>query len=265
VIAVAGPDCAVPDCPGDPNCNGQGYCNATVDPPRCSKCDTNWFGADCSRPCIYGEHNLENTECVCNTTCHHGVGCDIQCSDNGVCDEQGECYCDPMVGWRGTWCEVPGCPRDPSSDEDCTGHGDCNTEARECTCYAGWTGLGCHIPDCPGVPDCNDRGYCNATFDTPMCTNCSGPWMGPACADPCVNGVETPKDSRECVCDPGWAGVGCDSECSGHGKIVNGACVCDYESGYKGALCDIAGCPGLFFLDCSGRGRFQLLFKLFYF
>lgn len=106
MIVVAGLDCAEADCPGEPNCNGQGYCNATEDPPRCSKCDMNWFGEDCSRPCIYGEHNPENTECVCNTTCYHGAGCNIQCSDNGVCNETWDCYCDPMVGWRGTYCEV---------------------------------------------------------------------------------------------------------------------------------------------------------------
>lgn len=43
--------------------------------------------------------------------------------------------------------------------------------------------------------------------------------------------------------------------CSGNGKIVNGECECDYATGWKGALCDRPGCPGLNKTDCSGRGR----------
>ena len=61
-------------------------------------------------------------------------------------------------------------------------------------------------------------------------------------------------NSGNCSCEPGWAGVSCDSECSEHGKIEDGACVCDYETGWKGPLCDVPGCPGLFGIDCSGRG-----------
>lgn len=78
--------------------------------------------------------------------------------------------------------------------------------------------------------------------------------MGPACNDPCVNGTETPINSGLCECDPGFAGLGCNSECSEHGKIESGKCKCDYVTGWKGDLCDIPGCPGLFNLDCSDRG-----------
>ena len=95
---------------------------------------------------------------------------------------------------------------------------------------------------------------CNTAVDPPICTNCTGPWMGPACADPCVNGAQSPPNSGNCLCKAGWTGVGCNSECSGHGKIENNKCVCDYLTGWKGALCDIPGCPGLFNMDCSGRG-----------
>lgn len=81
---------------------------------------------------------------------------------------------------------------------------------------------------------------------------------GGACDDPCVNGTETPPNSGNCVCDEGFAGVGCDSECSGNGVIVAGSCVCHYSEGWKGRLCDIPGCPGLFNLDCSGRGQLTI-------
>ena len=46
-------------------------------------------------------------------------------------------------------------------------------------------------------------------------------------------------------------GVGCDSECSEHGKVVNNKCVCDL--GWRGDLCDNPGCPGDG-SDCTGHG-----------
>ena len=70
-------------------------------------------------------------------------------------------------------------------------------------------------------------------------------------------------NSGNCLCNPGWAGVSCDSECSEHGNITNGECECFYDDGWKGPLCDIPGCPGLNKLDCSGRGMFVLLFYFF--
>ena len=62
-------------------------------------------------------------------------------------------------------------------------------------------------------------------------------------------------NSGNCSCEPGWAGVGCDSECSENGIIQNEECICDYVTGWKGRVCDIPGCPGLNNEDCSGRGN----------
>ncbi len=112
--------------------------------------------------------------------------------------------------------------------------------------------LGCEIPDCPGAPNCHNRGYCNSSVSPPVCQNCTAGWMGPACNDPCVQGVQQPMDSGNCVCEPGWAGLGCDSECSGHGRVTQGSCECDI--GWRGTLCDNPGCPGID-EDCSGRGE----------
>lgn len=246
--------CGDPNCPGKPNCNGRGYCNPGYEPPICTDCHVGWTGPACDDPCIHGYQN--GSLCVCNTTCHHGAGCNIECSSNGVCNDKFECFCDPLVGWSGTYCEVPGCPRHPENDIECSGHGDCNSEDRTCSCFAGWMGVACHIADCQGEPNCYDRGVCDEwNFDPPKCQNCSGNWMGLACNDPCVNGTETPMNSGNCECDPGYAGVGCDSECSGHGLVKNKECECDYVTGWKGDLCDIPGCAGLNKLDCSDRGN----------
>ncbi|XP_072025321.1 uncharacterized protein [Amphiura filiformis] len=247
-----GLDCTLPDCAGEPNCFDRGYCNVSIIPHQCQNCEPGWMGIDCNETCLHGvQQPMDSGICVCDP-CWTAKGCNVECSAHGHCDsDTATCMCDPLQGWRGAVCEIPGCP---GFGTDCTGHGDCNSALHECTCYPGWTGVGCHIPDCPGHPDCNDRGFCNGTLETPACQNCSQGWMGPACADPCVNGIQTPMDSGYCNCTSGWTGVGCDVECSAHGKIVDGKCQCDYDTGWKGELCDVPGCPGLYGLDCSGRG-----------
>ncbi|XP_033745589.1 uncharacterized protein LOC117331103 [Pecten maximus] len=249
-----GSECENPDCPGDINCNGRGTCNTAYEPPRCTDCDVGWMGPACDDPCVHGTPNADNTNCTCNSTCYHGLGCNIQCSEHGTCDVNYDCYCDPFSGWAGTLCEIPGCPRHPVTLEECSNHGTCNSFDHICECDAAWKGAACHIADCQGEPDCQGRGHCDDTLNTPRCINCTGPWMGVGCDEPCVNGTETPMNAGTCVCDTGFAGVGCDSECSGNGVITGGACVCDYVTGWKGPLCDIPGCPGLFNLDCSNRG-----------
>ncbi|XP_019646039.1 PREDICTED: uncharacterized protein LOC109486623 [Branchiostoma belcheri] len=247
-----GEDCTVADCPGEPNCYDRGHCNSTTNPPSCQNCQEGWMGPACNNPCVHGvQEPMNSGVCVCEP-CWSGKGCNSLCSGHGTCsDDNSTCICDPLSGRRGDVCEVPGCP---GIEEDCTGHGDCNSGIHECECYNGWIGIGCHIPDCPGTPDCHRRGFCNTTGETPTCTNCISGWMGPACNDPCVHGVQDPMDSGNCRCYPGWAGLGCNSECSEHGVIVGGRCECDYDTGWKGELCDVPGCPGLFGLDCSGRG-----------
>ncbi|WAR26298.1 TENX-like protein [Mya arenaria] len=217
-----------------------------------------WMGPACNDPCIHGTANADGTFCNCTKTCYHGLGCNIECSGNGVCnaDGSGECYCDPLVGWDGTYCEIPGCPRNPDTDVECSQRGNCDSETRTCECDSGWQGLACHIPDCPGDPDCYGRGTCDESTSPPLCVSCDADWMGPACNDPCLHGTQTPMDSGVCLCESGWAGVGCNSECSEHGNIssTTNLCVCTYELGWKGEVCDIPGCPGLNNMDCSGRG-----------
>ena len=151
---------------------------------------------------------------------------------------------------------ISGCPRDPVTDVECSNRGNCDSATKTCMCDAGWEGAACHIADCPGDPNCYNRGTCDESTNPPLCVSCDADWMGPACNDPCLHGTQTPMDSGICVCEEGWAGVGCNSECSGHGNIssLTGMCKCTYELGWKGRLCDIPGCPGLYGIDCSFRG-----------
>jgi hypothetical protein len=110
LVPFTGDDCGEPDCPGEPNCLGQGICNTQFDPPKCTNCDDGWMGADCGTVCLYGTPNEDETVCNCTETCHHGIGCDIECSGNGKCHEDGtgDCFCDPLSGWSGTYCQIPG-------------------------------------------------------------------------------------------------------------------------------------------------------------
>lgn len=93
--------------------------------------------------------------CVCEA-CYSGIGCDQLCSGRGRC-ENGHCVCGELAGYKGEFCEVPGCPGWP---KDCSGHGACNLATRQCPCDPGWSGPSCSLADCPGSPDCNDRGNC---------------------------------------------------------------------------------------------------------
>ncbi len=212
-------------------------------------CFSGWMGPGCNDICTHGVQEPMNSGiCKCDS-CFAGKGCNSLCMGRGTCGGDGKCICDPLSGWRGDVCEMPGCP---GIGTDCTGHGDCNAATRECTCNEGWTGLGCEIPDCPGAPDCFNRGTCDASSDPPKCRSCIAGWMGPDCNSPCVHGVQTPMDSGNCTCEKGWVGVGCDSECSEHGVIINGKCHCDV--GWRGHACENPGCPG-YGSDCTGHGE----------
>ncbi|XP_078490807.1 uncharacterized protein LOC144746990 [Ciona intestinalis] len=281
-----GNDCSDIDCPGEPDCSGHGQCNLDSNSNPICQCSASYFGTSCEHHCANGvivmpsQNNTmsfdwetgafiytpTSPECSCNS-CWTGKECNILCSGYGTCNTD-TCDCDPLLGWRGDTCEVPGCPG--YDGLDCTGHGECISSTHTCICDAGWRGVACHQPDCPGEPDCFNRGTCvaeNAGLQvesefsllgrllwSPVCKDCQEGWMGTACNDPCVNGVQDPPNSGNCVCEPGWTGVGCNSECSGNGHIVDGVCVCTFELGFKGELCDVPGCPGINGLDCSGHG-----------
>jgi hypothetical protein len=67
------------------------------------------------------------------TTFLQGLGCTQECSGHGKC-KKGSCLCDELSGWRGSLCEVPGCP---GIKEDCSGHGSCNSADKKCICDPG--------------------------------------------------------------------------------------------------------------------------------
>ena len=167
-----------------------------------------------------------------------------------MCTNEGKCDCG-FDGWRGETCDRRGCP---GYDISCTGHGMCNPTTRACTCDPGWSGEGCHIAKCQD--DCNLHGTC-LPLDQPVC-NCTGLYFGLTCAQQCVHGtVKTPDtddlSTQFCECDPCYTGPECNLLCGGHGQCVNGSCDCG-SLGWRGDVCEKAGCPGQNGLDCTGHG-----------
>ena len=67
--------------------------------------------------------------------------------------------------------------------------------------------------------------------------------QGADCGLQCLHG-EMAHNATVCVCLPGWVTVECNVECSQHGRIegATGRCRCD--EGWRGADCDVPGCPG---------------------
>lgn len=241
-----GRGCHIPQCPGGGNCSGHGVCDGMHnDPPICISCDPGYMGIDCGMPCKHGNVTkiLNKETCVCDS-CHTGVSCDKECDQHGSCIAD-HCKCD--TGWRGAKCQRVGCP---GIGTDCSNHGVCLTVTQQCDCYRGWKGDGCETPDCPGIPDCNNKGDCDGSFNPPRCTNCSRGTMGVGCELPCIHGIEYPPRSSICKCHPCFEGLACDIECSGKGTCSNSTCTC--QQGRKGSYCHLLDCPGE--PDCTNHG-----------
>lgn len=76
---------------------------------------------------------MDSGNCVCDP-CFAGRGCNVECNGYGTCLEN-KCRCDELTGWRGSLCEVPGCPG--SNGKDCSGHGKCDSANHICICDPG--------------------------------------------------------------------------------------------------------------------------------
>ncbi|XP_026096336.1 tenascin isoform X5 [Carassius auratus] len=266
-----GPNCTVPECPGD--CSDQGRCvngkcecfdgftgedcsleTCRVDcgeNGRCINgvcvCNEGFSGDDCTETdCLnncLGRGRCIDSECVCDEPwtgfdCSELI-CPHDCYDRGRCDN-GTCYCDK--GFTGEDCGTIACPN------DCSGRGFCIDG--HCVCIAGYSGEDCSTLTCPN--DCNQRGRC---FNG-VCI-CETGYFGEdcgklSCPSNC-NGRGRCIDGH-CECDIGFQGhdcseFSCPNNCNNRGRCINGQCVC--EEGFGGEDCSIKTCPS----DCYGRGQ----------
>ncbi|XP_048043997.1 LOW QUALITY PROTEIN: tenascin [Megalobrama amblycephala] len=266
-----GPNCTIPDCPGD--CSDQGRCvngkcqcfegftgedcslkTCLVDcgeNGRCVDgvcvCNEGFSGEDCMESdCLnncLGRGRCVDSECVCvepwtGFDCSELI-CPNDCYDRGRCDN-GTCYCDK--GFTGEDCGALVCLN------DCSGRGFC-IDGR-CICNAGYSSEDCSSLTCPN--DCNERGRCS----NGVCI-CDMGFHGEDCGKlSCPNNCNNRGrciDGR-CECDVGFQGhdcseLRCPNNCNNRGRCVNGQCVC--EEGFSGEDCSIKTCPS----DCYGRGQ----------
>ena len=243
--------CNVPECTDD--CNDHGFCNGTTGQPQCD-CDEGFFGWACEFECKNGTVERYNDTCMCEP-CYSGLECDVLCSSRGECIN-GTCDCG-FDGYRGEFCNEPGCPG--VDGLDCSGHGACNTATRSCTCNTGYNGTGCEMPVCP--EDCNNRGECDSAGSIiPSCINCIKGYMGEACEIEC-GGIQEPMNSGICVCDNQCKhGLYCEHTCGGIGVCMNETQTCNctnsdtgINDGFWGDYCDEPGCPGIGG-ECSDHG-----------
>ena len=139
--------CEGSDCPGEPDCSGRGKC-ILGSPPYCGNCTAGWIGKACEISCIRGKAHPSNpTLCICDP-CYTGINCDKLCSGkSGARCESGVCKCG-FEGWRGQFCQRRGCPG--ANEEDCSGHGTCDSVTHTCGCDPGYAGIGCENFTCPG-------------------------------------------------------------------------------------------------------------------
>ena len=115
----------------------QGFCNKSSNPPTCTNCIAGWMGPACEDPCTNGTQvPMDSGNCVCDP-CFTGRGCNVECTGHGICVGN-KCQCDQLTGWRGSLCEVPGCPG--SNGKDCSGNGKCDSANHRCICLPGRQG-----------------------------------------------------------------------------------------------------------------------------
>ena len=117
----AGPECAVPACPGGGNCSGRGACSLSPLSGGACACEHGHSGYDCSLR-------------ACPASC--GAAGNTSSSPRGMCYD-GTCFCRP--GWVGEACEREACAH------DCGEFGHCLRGT--CSCEPGWSGAACEVPE----------------------------------------------------------------------------------------------------------------------
>ncbi|XP_063955651.1 uncharacterized protein LOC135154217 [Lytechinus pictus] len=262
--------CNVPDCIGEPDCGGRGYCNGSYDPlPQCD-CYNGWIGEACEVPCINGTQDpLDPNRCICHH-CFGGLSCDVECNNRGSCSESEGCACDPF--FKGELCNEFDCPGEP----DCSDRGSCLFRDGEafCLCDPGFTSENCSELVCPGQPQCSGFGTCTLIDDTPLCI-CQHGFDGDACqtcrprftgdtCDRCIEGYIGYNTSCSIYCLHGYASDPGGDECQcydddEHGHWSGQSCL-QCKNGF--ALPDCQQCERNYVGDCSiscieGQGTYS--------
>ena len=298
----SGATCAA-QCPGGAcnPCNGHGVCSDGTSGNNTCSCVGNWAAPDCGT-CVTGYYGLDCTlvcpDCSSSGRCNDGPLGDgtCVCKKQYVRDSTGACtVCAP--GYFGPSCAA--CPISLLNGQPCGLHGMCALAADgvtgTCNCDLGYGGAACDLQcpvdvttcghgTCVGESNCSCSGNWSQSSISSSCSFCLRGNYGPTCNESCPDcNHGTCRDGTNgdgsCVCDFGWFGARCNSECpggaanpcSGHGlcSAVNGTCTCynDTANGFfVGAVCDTClaaynsttcavACPTTGGVICNGRGN----------
>jgi len=232
-----GADCLTLDCPGSPDCSGKGACVlGSVSGVAECQCDSDWDGADCSVPV-----------------------CAEDCNGRGSCSgESGtpQCVC-TVPGWEGPTCSSLACPQ--AGGQVCNGHGRCarhtdGVRGGQCTCESGWSGSACEQFSCPGSPQCNaPHGVCILRGGVPEC-DCALGYSGSACTTTTSSSPDPPAE----LCPVNQvSGFRCSTL-----PCDEAAGLCECAPFFSGDACEVAVC-GADFLR-SEAAIFRLMLALDY-
>ena len=117
----------------------------------------------------------------------------------------------------------------------CSGHGRCDEQKKECSCYRDYAGKTCNEKSLEGCPnDCSGAGFC----------------------------TKNENDELVCLCDVGFGGHDCSVHhckdgCNNQGVCTPNGCECNF--GYVGRACEKKTCLN----DCSHNVcRFFFKFRI---
>ncbi|KAH0575026.1 Tenascin-like protein [Spironucleus salmonicida] len=223
-------------------CSANGTCNISL--KKCS-CKTGYTGLQCNS--CTEDFRLIDQRCQPNS-CFVFEYDQHACSNNGICNEQGDCVCNGMSG--GIHCEscrhgfdkVDGgdCIAEVCvvNNKQCNGFGHCisiNDDSR-CLCKNGYDGQS-RCVDC-------EKGYQNIT-DECVSINCIGRSSPLPCSG---NGscqvLDIVSEIYGCACKPGFIGRFCDDCNTDLGFVVTNNHTCVNQV-----------CVGRDQYECSGNGE----------
>ena len=163
---------------GNPICGENAQCEMINGRPKCFCNEGFWGEPECEIMCPgINPVTFEGAACFGHGSCYYD-GTTQQIEFNGTDYAHAWCVCDKEYVARGSPACQWECPRKPTTNTPCSGHGECHVNADkdnvECTCVSGpdreddWYGRRC---DCNEIYTCFGHGECDDYTGECICYN----------------------------------------------------------------------------------------------